>query len=106
MPLFNKFRRKPAIDAAGIEEIRSRVRAMRDQIGRRDIELADLFELVGEDDRMMLQMLAKSPRKTPPAQRVWPHEVPSSAPLAAETEPKVTYGDWELMRPPAKFTVP
>jgi len=45
--------RKTAVTATETEiiAIRERTRRVREQIGRRDVKLADLFGLVGEDER-------------------------------------------------------
>lgn len=79
MRLFDKLRRKtPYITASEIEEIQQRVRSMREQIGRRDIELADLFVLVKEDERPLLREIEEV--KRPELERVWPYQVPATKP--------------------------
>lgn len=47
------FRRQRKSTAAldEITIIRDRVKAIREQLGRRDVELADLFSLLSEDER-------------------------------------------------------
>ena len=85
-----------------VSEIRARVLTMRARLTRRDVELADLFALVGEHDGPVTGARQQTAR--PPAPRVWPDEVPGSL-EHSHSEPKVTYGDWELMRRPGPFTV-
>jgi hypothetical protein len=97
MRLFNKLQKQPVVTDTEVKEIQARVRAMRDQIGKRDVELADLFALVGEDERPLLRDIGEV--KRPEIARVWPHEVPSSPKATPEAAaPTVTYGNWEQMR--------
>ena len=106
MRLLDKLKRnKPTVSDSEIKEIQARVRTMRNQIGNRDIDLADLFALVKEDERPLLREIKEVRR--PEIARVWPDQVPALEPLDAETNaPKVTYGDWELLRRKGLVTLP
>ena len=103
MTVFDRFRRKTEIDTAGIEAIRARVRSMREQIGRRDVELSDLFQLISEDDPKVFKNLSMTRSELT---RVWPHEIPSPRPNTAPPESKITYSNWDANRPPGKFIAP
>jgi hypothetical protein len=86
MRLIEKLRRKqPAVTNADIEEIQKRVRAMREQVGCRDIDLAELFMLVREDERPLLREIDEV--KRPELARVWPEQVPS----VSTSAPKPTF---------------
>lgn len=86
MRLIEKLRRKqPTVTNADIEEIQKRVRAMREQVGRRDIDLAELFMLVREDERPLLREIDEV--KRPELARVWPEQVPS----VSTSAPKPTF---------------
>jgi hypothetical protein len=103
MRLFGKHhQKKPWPTEAEITQIRERVRTMRLQLGRRDVELADVFALIGEDERLAVAAARETRRQDAP--RLWPDEIPAN-PATQEFDSKVTYGDWELIRRPGPFTL-
>jgi hypothetical protein len=105
MRLFEKLRKQPTVSEAEVTEIKERVRSMRREIGRHDIELADLFALLGEDERPLLREIREV--SVPQITRVWPDEVPELPRTPAEAGvPKTTYGDWDLMRRKGLVTLP
>ena len=105
MRLFNKRQTQTAITDSEVKNIQERVRTMRRQIGKCDIELADLFALVREDERPVLREIREVRR--PEIARVWPDQVPSQPKTMPEvTVPSVTYGDWELLRRKGLVTLP
>ena len=79
MRFLEKFRKEPAVSDTEVTEIRERVQEMRMRVGRRDVKLADLFALLGEDERPALREMNEV--KQPAITRVWPAEVPSSQPV-------------------------
>jgi hypothetical protein len=50
MSIFRR-QRKSTVALHEVTVIRDRVKAIRDQLGRRDVELTDLFSLLSEDER-------------------------------------------------------
>jgi hypothetical protein len=101
MRLISRNRQKSARLDHEVNEIRARVQTMRDLWSRREVTLADVFAMVGENDRPPVS--ANRQPIQPQMARVWPEQVATADP---DLEPKVTYGDWELMRRPGPFTVP
>lgn len=77
--LTGRLRKQPTVSEGEVKEIQERVRSMRRQIGRRDIELADLFALLGEEVRPTHSRLV--PAQKPEVERVWPDQVPSLQPV-------------------------
>jgi hypothetical protein len=104
MRLIKKLTKKPTRMEVEVGEIRARVQEMRAAIEQRDVDLADLFAMVGEDERPVLRATLEVKRAD--VERIWPDEVPSLAPGHPDADAKVTYGDWELIRRPGPFTVP
>jgi len=74
MRLLPRLHREPPPDLDTVKEIQDRVREMRRRIGRRDVELAELFALVKEDERPILQKLEA---RQAVEERLWPDQVPS-----------------------------
>jgi hypothetical protein len=70
-----RFQKQPVVSDTEVKEIQARVRTMREQIGKREVELADLFALLGEDERPLLREMDEV--KVPEVERVWPDQVPS-----------------------------
>ena len=104
MRILSRLKKQPAIDDVAVGEIQERVRAMRHQIGRREIELADLFALLREDERPVLREI--EPVKRPELERFWPNQVPATLPAPAAAEaPKVTY-EWQAPRVTGLATTP
>lgn len=50
MRIFNR-ERKPAARMDEVTMIRERVKTMREQMGRREVQLTDLFAMLSEDER-------------------------------------------------------
>ncbi len=87
MALFSRFHRKqPEISDAEVSQIRERVRNMREEVGRRDVELADLFALLQEDERPVLREIQEV--KRPELERFWPDQIPSIKPQSTSMEPQ------------------
>ena len=80
MSLLSKFhshlKKEAPADLETVRHIQERVRTMRDQLGERDVELADLFALVREDERSQLRKMDEVSVPEVVA-RVWPDQVPS-----------------------------
>ena len=74
MRLLSRFRKEPPADLETIKEIQERVREMRKRIGGNDVELAELFALVREDERPIMREVEA---KQGELQRLWPDQVPS-----------------------------
>jgi hypothetical protein len=105
MQLFSRFQKRPIVSETEVKDIQERVRTMREQVGRRDIELADLFALLGEDERPALREMNEF--KRPEIKRVWPDQVPELPKTPAEAAvPQTTYGDWEALRRKGFVTLP
>ncbi len=106
MSLFSRFQKhEPAMSDAEVTEIRARVRSMREQVGKRDVDLADLFELVKEDERPVLREIKDVKRPEP--ERFWPDQVPSSKPSSPNTQaPAAGYGTWQSARTSSLPTTP
>ena len=51
MSIFSRNRASTAAKLDEVAIIRDRVRAMREQIGRREVQLTDLFSMLSEDER-------------------------------------------------------
>jgi hypothetical protein len=87
MRLFSRFQKQqqPQLSTTEVEEIQERVRTMRQQVGKRDVELADLFALLGEDERTVLREIKEV--KRPELERFWPDQIPTTPPPSTHTEP-------------------
>jgi hypothetical protein len=91
MRLISRFQHKqPELSDTEVSQIRERVRNMRDEIGRREVELADLFSLVQEDERPVLREMREV--HLPEPERFWPDQIPSSKPAP---ESQAAYGGWQ-----------
>jgi hypothetical protein len=107
MQLLSRFQKQPIVSDAEVKEIQERVQTMRKQVGRRDVELADLFALLGEDERPALREMNEV--KRPEITRVWPNQVPELQKTPEEASmPEVTYTyqTWEELRRKGLITLP
>jgi hypothetical protein len=78
--VFNdRFQKQPTVSAQEVQDIQERVRSMRRQIGRRGVQLADLFALLGEQERPVPPEAQEARR--PEVARVWPDQGPSLQPV-------------------------
>jgi hypothetical protein len=74
MRLFNdRFQKQPTVGPQEVQEIQERLRSMRSQIGGREVQLADLFALLGEQKRPLPPEAQEARR--PEVVRFWPDQV-------------------------------
>lgn len=73
MRFFSRFRKEQPADLETIKEIQERVREMRRQIRRGDVDLAKLFALVREDERPIMREVEAQHAEL---ERLWPDQVP------------------------------
>jgi hypothetical protein len=86
MRLFSRRQSEPnPADFEMIREVQNRVREMRQRMGRRCVELPDLFALLREDERTIMQVVES---KRPAAERVWPDQIPSKPGRGEDRTPK------------------